>query len=209
MAQQFVGFYWTLPVYWAEFRDLPVDITAAAEASKTIRYQRRRVQRYVDEERGELIEEIAFMDVRTDRATEVVEAELRRRVTRYAGAATLVSVAFDLHHRWRHNPYLHAAVDAIGIRSMTLTPDPIELDGQLFDPIVHFARWRGRDAEAKERLRYEANAGLLQALHEIPARRGRWAEIAALLNARNVRSIHGKAWSAEGVRKHTTRLDGA
>ena len=32
-----VGFYWTLPVPWAGFVELPEDIDAAAKASRTIR----------------------------------------------------------------------------------------------------------------------------------------------------------------------------
>ena len=138
MAEQFVGFCWTLPVNWAGFRDLPVDVTAAAKASQTIRYQRECVRRYVADQHGELVDEIAFMDVRTDRATEIVEAELKQRASQYAGKATLLSVAFDEHHRWRHNPYLRAAAESIGIELLPLPPEPIELDGRRFDPIAHF-----------------------------------------------------------------------
>ena len=115
MAERFVGFYWTSPVNWAGFRELPVDVAAAAAASQTICYQRERVRRYVADEHGELIDEIAFMDARTDRATVNVETELKQRALKYATKAILVSVAFDEHHRWRHNPYLLAAAESIGI----------------------------------------------------------------------------------------------
>lgn len=206
MAERFVGFYWTLPVNWAGFRDLPVDVVDAAKASQTIRYQRECVRRYVADEHGELIDEIAFMDVRTDRATEIVEAELKRRASKYAGNATLLSVAFDEHHRWRHNPYLHAAAEAIGIKLLALPPDPIELDGRRFDPIAHFTKWRSRDVEEKDRLRYAAIHGIAEAMRQIPAKRGRWAEIASALNAKGVRSIQGNVWTAEGVRKLATRM---
>ncbi len=206
MAERFVGFYWTLPVNWAGFRELPVDVSAAAAASQTIQYQRERVRRYVAGEHGELIDEIAFMDVRTDRATEIVEAELKRRVSKYAGRAILLYVAFDEHHRWRHNPYLRAAAESIGIELLPLSPEPIELDGRRFDPIAHFTKWRSRDEEEKDRLRYEATDGLRQALQQISSKRGRWAEIAATLNAKGVRSIQGDVWTAEGVRKLATRM---
>lgn len=206
MAERFVGFYWTLPVNWAGFRDLPVDVAAAAEASQTIRYQRARVRQYVAAEHGELIDEIAFMDVRTDRATEIVETELKQRASKYAAKAILVSVAFDEHHRWRHNPYLEAAAESIGIELLPLSPDPIELDGRRFDPIAHFMKWRSRDEEEKDRLRFAATDGLRQALQQIPAKRGRWAEIASALNAKGIRSIQGNVWTAEGVRKLTTRM---
>lgn len=206
MAEWFVGFYWTLPVNWAGFRDLPVDVVAAAAASQTIRYQRERVRRYVADEQGELIDEIAFMDVRTDRATEIVELELKRRASKYAGKAVLVSVAFDEHHRWRYNPYLHAAAESLGLESLALSPDPIELDGRTFDPIAHFTRWRRRDVEEKASLGYAAAEGLREAMRQIPPKRGRWTDIAAALNTDGIRSVQGKAWTAEGVRKFATRM---
>jgi hypothetical protein len=206
MAGQFVGFYWTLPVNWAGFRDLPVDVTAAAKASQTIRYQRECVRRYVADQHGELVDEIAFMDVRTDRATEIVEAELKQRASQYAGKATLLSVAFDEHHRWRHNPYLRAAAESIGIELLPLPPEPIELDGRRFDPIAHFKKWRSRDVEEKNHLRYEAFHGLTEAMQRIPAKRGRWAEIASALNTQGIKSIQGNVWTAEGVRKLATRM---
>jgi len=206
MAERFVGFYWTLPVNWAGFRDLPVDVAAAAQASQTIRYQRECVRRYVSNEHGELIDEIAFMDVRTDRATEIVEAELKRRASKYAGRTILLFVAFDEHHRWRHNPYLRAGAEAIGIEQLALPPHPIELDGRLFDPLAHFKNWRSRDVEEKDRLRYAAIHGIAEAMQQIPAKRGRWAEIASALNTQGIKSIQGNVWTAEGVRKLATRI---
>ncbi len=206
MAELFVGFYWTLPVNWAGFRSLPFDLEAATAVSKTIRYQRERVRRYVAGGHGELVDEIAFMDVRPDRATEIVEAELKRRVSKYAGRAILLYVAFNEHHRWRHNPYLRAAAESIGIELLALSPEPIDLDGRSFDPIAHFTKWRSRDEEEKARLRYEATDGLRQAMQQIPAKRGRWAEIASALNAKDIRSIQGNVWTAEGVRKLATRM---
>ena len=44
MGRNAVGFYWTLPVPWAGFTDLPKDIDAAVKASRTIRYQVQRVR---------------------------------------------------------------------------------------------------------------------------------------------------------------------
>jgi len=164
------------------------------------------VRQYVAAEHGELIDEIAFMDVRTDRATEIVETELKQRASKYAGQAILVSVAFDEHHRWRHNPYLEAAAESIGVELLPLSPDPIELDGRRFDPIAHFKKWRSRDEEEKDRLRFAATDGLRQALQQIPAKRGRWTEIASALNSKSVRSIQGNVWTAEGVRKLATRM---
>ena len=47
MNERYVGVYWTLPVNWAGFRALPLDVDAAAAASRTIRYQRERVRGWV------------------------------------------------------------------------------------------------------------------------------------------------------------------
>ncbi|WP_158169274.1 hypothetical protein [Methylobacterium mesophilicum] len=44
----FVGFYWTFPVRWAGFLDLPDDVARAAQASRTVAYQRALVRRFVD-----------------------------------------------------------------------------------------------------------------------------------------------------------------
>ena len=63
MANAYLGFYWTLPVNWAGFRRLAVNIDDAAAASRTIRYQRERVRCYVAESRGRLVDEIAFIDM--------------------------------------------------------------------------------------------------------------------------------------------------
>lgn len=43
----FVGFYWTFPVRWAGFRDLPDDVARAAEASRTVQYQRTLARQHV------------------------------------------------------------------------------------------------------------------------------------------------------------------
>ena len=72
LQKRFIGVYWTLPVNWVGFGNLPTDVDAAAAVSRTIRYQRERIRLYVQENCGQLVDEIAFMDVRTDRATETV-----------------------------------------------------------------------------------------------------------------------------------------
>ena len=54
---RFLGLYWTLPVPWAGFTQLPKDVGAAAKLSRTIAYQRERVRRWVAEEGGDLVAE--------------------------------------------------------------------------------------------------------------------------------------------------------
>ena len=207
MGEQYVGVYWTLPVNWAGFRDLPPGVEAAAAASRTIRYQRERVRGWVRDQGGALLGEVAFMDTRTDRATDAVRDVLRRTAPAYAGkGATLVAVRFDEVHQWRHNPFLHQAAEELGLEVMPLSPDPVTIDGQAFDPARHFAAWRAEEVSAIARLRLEAHVGLQAALAEVPDGDGRWQAAACLLNGRGVRTIRGAAWTAENVRKLAGRV---
>ena len=207
MGGRYVGVYWTLPVNWAGFRDLPPDVDAAAAASRTIRYQRERVRGWVRDEGGALLGEVAFMDTRTDRATDAVRDVLRRAAPAYAGkGATLVAVQFHEVHHWRHNPFLHEAAGELGLDVMPLSPDPLTIEGKVFDPARHFAAWRTEDGSAMARLRLDAHVGLQAALAEVPDGNGRWKAVAGLLNGRGVQTIRGGAWTAENVRKLAERL---
>ena len=208
MSRSYVGVYWTLPVNWAGFRDLPPDVDAAAAASRTIRYQRERVRGWVREQGGTLLGEIAFMDTRTDRATDAVRDVLRRAAPAYAGkGATLLAVQFHEVHYWRHNPFLHEAAGELGLEVIGLSPDPLTIGGEVFDPARHFAAWRKADGSAMARLRLDAHEGLQAALDEVPDGNGRWQAVAGLLNGRGVRTIRGGSWTADNVRKLARRLD--
>lgn len=192
---------------WAGFRDLPPDVDAAAAASRTIRYQRERVRGWVREDGGTLLGEVAFMDTRTDRATDAVLDVLRRAAPAYAGkGATLLAVQFHEVHHWRCNPFLHGAAEELGLMVVGLPPDPLIIEGEMFDPARHFAAWRTQDGSAMARLRLDAHEGLQAALDEVPDGNGRWQAIAGLLNGRGVRSIRGGSWTADNVRKLAGRL---
>ena len=207
LAQAYIGVYWTLPVNWAGFRDLPPSVEMAAAASKTIRYQRERVHRYVRADAGRLIGEIAFMDTLTDRATEAVKDVLRREMPAYAGTkVTLLTVAFHEVHHWRRNPFMRQVAGELGLSLVGLPPDPLTINGQVFDPAQHFAAWRKQDASAMTRLRLEAQEAVQAALLEVPAGDGRWQVVAELLNERGVRTIRGGRWTPENVRKLAGRL---
>lgn len=207
VSGSYVGVYWTLPVNWAGFRDLPPNVDAAAAASRTIRYQRERVRCWVHEDGGTLLGEVAFMDTRTDRATDAVREVLRRAPPAYAGmSATLLAVQFHESHHWRHNPFLYEAAQELGLEVIGLSPDPIAIDGQVFDPARHFAAWRKEDGSAMTQLRLDAHEGLQAALAEVPDGNGRWQAIAGLLNGRGVRTIRGGTWTATNVRKLVGRL---
>ena len=207
MSGGYVGVYWTLPVNWAGFRDLPPDVDAAAAASRTIRYQRERVRGWVREQGGTLLGEVAFMDTRTDRATDAVRDVLRRAAPAYAGTgATLLAVHFHEVHHWRHNPALRKAAGELGLEVVGLSPDPLTIGGQVFDPARHFTAWRAEDGSAMARLRLQAHVGLQAALAEVPDGNRRWQSVAGLLNGRGVRTIRGGIWTAENVRKLAGRL---
>lgn len=201
----YVGFYWTLPVPWAGFRGLPRDVDAAARASRTIGYQRERVRQHVQEAAGDLVDEVVFMDVRTDRATELVLAAIEQ-AARGARRATLVLVEFSAEHRWRPISDLGDLVMGRGIRLDAIDPRPVTIDGKLFDPIRHFADWRTRDASAMAGFRVAAHAGLAAALAAEPPGAGRWRRIATRLNGSGVRTLRGgETWTPEGVRKLASR----
>lgn len=207
MSNRFVGIYWTLLVNWIGFRNLPKDVDAAAAASKTILYQRERVRRHGAGFGGKLIKEIAFMDVRTDRATDAVKDVLAREAQAYARTCVaLLAVRFaDVHH-WRRSRFLHEAAHDLGFDLVPLGPTPILIDDELFDPIRHFSEWRKRDEGAMLWLRAEAEEGLRAALAAAPESEGRWRIVADTLNGRGVRTIRGGKWTAENARKLAGRL---
>ena len=206
MVRDYVGFYWTLPVPWVGHTDLPEGADAAAALSRTIRYQRERVRRYVAEIKGRLVGEIPFIDVQHDRATNVVRSTLRKRAAASAGTATLIYVRFSEVDHWRRNVHLLGEATSLGFEILPLPPDPVAIDGALFDPIQHFSDWREQDRSMKIRLETEAKAGLSKALEAEPERPGRWQAIAEQLNADGIRTIRGGVWTAEAVRKAAGRI---
>ena len=211
MSTNWVGLYWTLPVHWAGFRDLPPSVEAAAAASRTIRYQRRRAQQHVGEQGGRMAGEIAFMDTRPDRATDAVRDVLRRHAPALAPSLaaarpTLLTVRFDQAQRWRPNPFIRQVAEELGLPLLDLPPDPVVIDGAVFDPARHFGAWRRRDESAMARLRLEAAEGLRAALDLVPEGPGRWQAIAGRLNDAGTRTIRGGGWTAENVRKLTVRM---
>ena len=202
MSESYVGVYWTLPVNWAGFRGLPPDVDTAAAVSRTILYQRGRVRGWVRGRSGALLGEVAFMDTRTDRATDAVRDVLRRAAPAYAGkGVTLLAVQFHEVHHWRHNPFLYEAAEELGLEVIGLSPDPLTIEGKVFDPARHFAAWRTEDGIAMTRLLRDARDGLRAALAEVPDGNGRWQAVAGLLNGRGIRTIQGGTWTAENVRK--------
>lgn len=196
-----VGFYWTLPAPWAGFTQLPDGIEAAARASVTIRYQCERIRRYAKEEGYRLIAEEVFLEIEPDRGSAYILPALDKvaEVCRSQDARLLI-VDFSAVSRWRDHSILNTWWAARHVCVETLFPDEIVMDGQLFDPHLHFSDWRARtnawrDGKA-ERIR--------RALADILALRQSgqtFGQIAGTLNERGLRTATGRDWSADSVRK--------
>lgn len=199
-----VGFYWTLPVPWAGFAKLPSSVDAAAEASRTIRFQRELIRQYAGENGLVIAHEAAFLEIDPDRGSDLVHAALDRAAAecRRLGAI-LLFVDFSSVQGWRsHEPMMtwlrEADVDALPIDAVAIT-----MDGVSFDPHDHFSDWRARQREWID-AKPERAAKALAMISALVAMGMKNAEIAQSLNEANVRSLSGKPWSADGVRKFMT-----
>src|SRR5215217_3843363 len=108
-VRKFVGLYWTNPVPWASFTKLPTDVDAAAAKSRTVRYQPDLVRRFVAEERGALVDEIAFLDTQPDRWT--AQPRVRKAVEQAIRAceqhgAQLLYIDFREARGWRPHYFI-------------------------------------------------------------------------------------------------------
>lgn len=170
-----------------------------------MRYQRELVRRYVHEEGGKLIDEVAFMDLQPDRGTGAVVHALeavRQRCT--SGGATLLSVDFAEELGWRPHQPLKQFIRDNSFDFLPLRPDPIMLDGQCFDPVEHFQSWRLLEGQHQERRR-SALSALIAMSSTCAEGRGRAEKIAHELNAAGHSTTTGRPWTAENVRKQLVR----
>jgi len=206
--QKFLGFYWTLPVPWVGFRDLPNDVDAAAEKSLTIRYQRDRVRKWVVGEKAELFHEEVYIEVEPDRVTGHLQSVVGRLLDRCRKEdAVLVFVDFSSVFGWRSNKFVLETLKLSNEHKpdlfVNLYPDEIVMDGKIFDPIRHFKSWRQRQ---KERIisKPERIKILLEAIFN---REETWnlplttTELAKVLNRDGLRTLTGKEWNNENLRK--------
>lgn len=199
--QSAVGFYWTLPVPWTGFTDLPRDVDQAARSSRTIRYQAELIRRHARQNRLNLVHEEVFLEIEPDRASQMVCAALESvaPIVRAHHAALLV-VDFAQVQNWRsHQPLQDIAAD-LGLRPDLVYPDDILLDGRPFHPAAHFETWR------KRQMAWSAGkaARLAAALTRASQHRAAGASLARtadLLNAEGLRSPIGRPWTADNLRK--------
>lgn len=199
--QRYVGFYWTLPVPFANFTSLPQDVDAAAGQSRTIRYQRDRVRRWVAGEKAALVAERVFLELQPDRGTDLVRPALDEAIALCTDqGADLVLVDFAAAFGWRRHSWLRDHLEASGIGVQALDPAPIPIDGATFDPVEHFRTWQQAQAAFVAR-KPERKAALIAAIGRLPVEDMTLAEVAAHLNAEGLRTPTGKPWTRENVRK--------
>lgn len=192
----YIGIYWTRPVPRAGFVTLSPDVDIAAMQSRTIRYQRDLARRHVRDERGRMISEIVMLELAPDRATRESAASLQRVVTSSSADTMFLIVDFSREVNWRPHRFLWAALPAR--RTQALLPDPIVIDGMIFDPIQHFREWQSDDHM------HRATKGNHRALIEtalVDLSDMSWAHKAAHLNDLNLPTHNGREWTADNLRK--------
>lgn len=196
----YLAFYWTLPVNWAGFTALPAEADAAARVSRTIRYQVDRVRRWVKDEKGRILKETVFLETRPDRGTEAIRDDMAKILAQAESlGAAVVLVDFSQAFGWRpHGPLFDMIAKAR--HCVLLPPDPVMIDGAPWDPVDHFRAWRALDLawhDSKDTQKAAARA----AMAALRAEGASHAAIAAALNARGLKTVTGRVWTAENVRK--------
>lgn len=192
---QYVAIAWTRPVNWAGFSDLPRNIDAAAEKSRTIRYQRDLIRRSVKEMGGILVHEEALLELSPDRATPQV-VEILAKLHRTYPEATFIAVDFPKADGWR--PHKHLAAFFEGIAFHPLYPDEYCSAEFIFKPAQHFSEWEKRDAAHRQ-----SKAGHRAMILGVLARHESLsiASKARALNDRGLRTHTGKAWTKDNLAK--------
>ncbi|MFG6083673.1 hypothetical protein ACEUZ9_005396 [Paracoccus litorisediminis] len=201
MSQQAIGFYWTLPVPWAGFAVLPEDVDEAAEASRTIRYQRDAVRYYAKQNGFQLVTEKVFLEIAPDRGSDLILGPLSKveKLCREQ-AAVLLFVDFAEVQGWRSHAPMTEWSRQSGIEVVPIFPNEMLIEGKVFDPSAHFQKWRARQYEWSAGKPARRARALSRAM-ELRAKGLSNPEIAAALNSENVPSVTGKVWTGETVRK--------
>lgn len=194
--QSFVGIYWTRPVPWAGFVTLPANADEAAARSLTIRYQRDLARRYVRNERGCMVNEIAILELAPDRASPEGAAAVTHLVAKAPRESIFLTIDFSQKLGWRPHRFLWANLPHEHM--LQLLPEPILIDGVVFDPIRHFRNWVSLDDEHKGD-KDSHRARICAALADSPG--SSWKEMARQLNAADLTTHGGRSWTADNLRK--------
>jgi hypothetical protein len=154
----------------------------------------------VKSENGTLLREVVFMDTRPDRGTDAIKDEIGKVLAEAAKKqAEVVLVDFSQAFGWRPHGPLFDMIDAAG-NCVLLPPEPQLIDGHLWDPVTHFRTWREVDhahQQAKDSLKDAA----LSAMTDLKAEGASYSAIAASLNGMGLKTVNGRAWTADNVRK--------
>ena len=197
----YIGFYWTLPVFWAEHQSLPKDVDQAAAMSKTIGYQREYARQWVKEEKGRLIEERVFMELAPDRGTKHIVPEVEKALERCSEIdARLLVVDMAASYGWRSHKYLEIVLRRNERLCQRLYPHEIMNHGQIFDPVEHFQMWREAQ-EAFSNSKKERLARAREAAKALSPNYQNFASLAEALNAEGHRSATGKLWTKDTLSK--------
>lgn len=201
LKRKAVVFYWTLPVPWAGFDALPEDIEQAANASRTIAFQRALIHRFAAEEGYEIVHESAFLEVEPDRGSEFIAGALEKAAAKCREhGAVLLFVDFSGAQGWRsHAPMLKWLREA-EIEALPIEATEVDMSGQAFDPHEHFAEWRSRQRDWSAEKIDRRTKALARAV-DLQQEELSHTAIATRLNEEGVRSLSGKPWTGEGVRK--------
>jgi hypothetical protein len=185
---------------------LPKDPEAAAQASRTIRYQRERIRRWVREEGGTIIYEEVFLELAPDRGSEHILPTVDRFLKRCrTEKAQLVLVEFWSAFGWRRHGPLAERFEANADLCVLLDPVPLTSAEAFFDPVEHFRTWRkveGAHAASKA----DRKADLAEAIAERQDGHFSLAELAKVLNADRLLTPTGKPWSRDNLGKFLRAL---
>ncbi|WP_156843138.1 hypothetical protein [Novosphingobium aquimarinum] len=197
MMRKAIGFYWTLPVPWAQFNAVdPHDIDKAAAQSRTIAMQRRIVRDYAQRE-FEILEESAHIELAPDRGTEEFVSGLTKLIERArALEATILLVDFGAATHQRTHQHLQKLLDQNADLFLPIWPG----DDQTQGLVAHFGQWRERQTEWTS----GKSARVAKALARAEQLLGQGATLgkaALALETEGLRSATGKPWTAAGLRQ--------
>jgi hypothetical protein len=215
MRKRYVAFYWTrwVPPQFIPgnarkqdggFTSLSEDPDEAAGQSRTIRYQRELIKRYVRSWKGVLVSEVVYLEKHLDRGSNAVGGPLRKAAALcHERQATLLYVDFWSEAHWRRHNHLLRMLAEIEVNDIEVAPVlacPIPIDGGMFDPIQHFQRW-DQTMKHSRKSRDEAEAALRK-IAPAHTGRGRYERIARELNEKDVPTLSRRTvWTAEIVRQ--------
>jgi hypothetical protein len=199
---QYIGFYWTLPVQWAGFTRLSVNIDEATTQSRTIRYQRELAKRHVSANNGSLIDEIAFLEVDSNHGSDYIKEAIRQAeqsCRKYK--AKLLWVDFHKRNGWRRHIIMCDYLRQCKVPNEPLWPETLIVGEEHFDPVKHFREWKLLHTMKAEFRRTQIDFGLGAALESVPAGYGRNRKIAEFLNEKGILTPTGRQWTPDNVIK--------